>query len=195
MQIRDAIPDDLPAILAIHNDAIANSLAIWTDEPVDLAERAAWLESHRRQGFAVLVAVDDDDDDADADDADDAGDADCGARESATGEVAADARGHVLGYASLGAWHAKSGFRHTVEDSIYLRPEATGRGIGRALLGALLERARAGGYHVVVADIEAGNAASIRLHASFGFELTGTVREVGTKFGRWLDLTTMRLPL
>ncbi|MDF2444588.1 MAG: L-amino acid N-acyltransferase [Subtercola sp.] len=171
MQIRDAIPDDLPAILAIHNDAIANSVAIWTDEPVDLAERAAWLESHRREGFPVLVAVD-------------AAAADAGA-----------GAGAMLGYASLSSWHTKSGFRHTVEDSIYLRPEATGRGIGRALLGALLERARAGGYHVVVADIEAGNEASIRLHASFGFELAGTVREVGTKFGRWLDLTTMRLPL
>ncbi|RFA12496.1 GNAT family N-acetyltransferase [Subtercola boreus] len=162
MQIRDAIPDDLPAILAIHNEAILNSVAIWTDETVDLAERAAWFESHRRHGFPVLVAVDDD---------------------------------GLLGYASLSAWHTKSGFRHTVEDSIYLRPEAIGRGIGRALLGALLERAREGDYHVVVADIEAGNAASIRLHAAFGFELTGTVREVGTKFGRWLDLTTMRLAL
>ncbi|RFA10526.1 GNAT family N-acetyltransferase [Subtercola boreus] len=162
MQIRDATPDDLPAILAIHNDAIENSVAIWTDEPVDLAERAGWLESHRRQGFAVLVAVEGDE---------------------------------LLGYASLSAWHTKSGFRHTVEDSIYLHPDATGRGLGRELLGALIERARAGDYHVVVADIEAGNAASIRLHASFGFEHCGTVREVGIKFGRWLDLTTMRLPL
>jgi L-amino acid N-acyltransferase YncA len=162
MQLRDAVPDDLPAILAIHNDAIENSVAIWTDEPVTLAERAGWLEAHSRGGYAVLVAEDD---------------------------------GVLLGYASLGAWHSKSGFRHTVEDSIYLRPDATGRGIGRALLGALLERARAGGYHVVVADIEAGNAASVRLHAAFGFEVTGTVREVGTKFGRWLDLTTMSLVL
>ncbi|RFA17906.1 GNAT family N-acetyltransferase [Subtercola boreus] len=178
MIIRQAGADDMPAILAIHNDAIVNSVAIWTDTTVDLAERAAWLEGHERDGYPVLVAVDEPD----------------GTSAGPRG-AGGDRDGTVLGYASLSSWHAKSGFRHTVEDSIYLRPDATGRGLGKVLLGALLQLAREGGYHVVVADIEAGNAASIRLHETFGFENCGTVREVGTKFGRWLDLTTMRLPL
>ncbi|WP_315903831.1 GNAT family N-acetyltransferase [Streptomyces sp. BK340] len=67
--------------------------------------------------------------------------------------------------------------------------------MGSALLATLVTAAREAGHHVVIADIEAGNTASIRLHERFGFQHVGTVPEVGTKFGRWLDLTIMRLPL
>jgi L-amino acid N-acyltransferase YncA len=101
----------------------------------------------------------------------------------------------VAGYASYGLWRAYSGFRHTVDDSIYLVPEFHGRGIGSTLMAALVEHATAAGFHVMIADIESGNTASIRLHARFGFAVAGVVPEVGTKFGRWLDLTVMRRAL
>ncbi|MEV6762663.1 N-acetyltransferase family protein [Streptomyces sp. NPDC051105] len=107
----------------------------------------------------------------------------------------ADVGGEVAGFAVYGPWRELDGYRHTVEDSVYVREDRHGLGIGSALLGALLTAARAAGHHVVIAGIEAENTASVRLHRRFGFEHAGTVREVGTKFGRWLDLTLMRLPL
>ncbi|MEO5834352.1 MAG: N-acetyltransferase family protein [Nakamurella sp.] len=109
--------------------------------------------------------------------------------------LVAEADGVVVGYASIGTWRQKNGYRLTVDDSVYVRNSHHGTGIGRALLAELIERARVGGFHVMIADIEAGNAASIRLHEQFGFEVCGTIREVGTKYGRWLDLTVMRLEL
>ena len=103
--------------------------------------------------------------------------------------------GVVVGYAGFGPWRAKEGYRFTVDDSIYLSEAAQGRGIGRALLEALIERARGQGMHVMIADIETGNTGSIVLHEKLGFEQVGTIREVGTKFGRWLDLTILALDL
>jgi L-amino acid N-acyltransferase YncA len=107
----------------------------------------------------------------------------------------AEADGEVAGFAVYGPWRALDGYRHTVEDSVYVRDGRHGLGIGSALLTALIDSARDAGHHVVIAGIEAENAASIRLHERFGFEHVGTVPEVGAKFGRWLDLTLMRLSL
>lgn len=101
----------------------------------------------------------------------------------------------VVGYASFGEWRAFDGYRHTVEHSVYVRRDQRGAGIGGALMLTLIERAEALGKHVMVAGIESGNHASIRLHERLGFEQTGHMREVGTKFGRWLDLTFMQLIL
>ena len=105
--------------------------------------------------------------------------------------VASDAAGAVLGYASFGDWRAFDGYRHTVEHSVYVRADQRGAGIGRALI----ERARALGKHVMVAGIEAGNGASIRLHESLGFQRVGLLPQVGTKFGAWLDLAFLQLVL
>lgn len=107
----------------------------------------------------------------------------------------AEAEGEPAGFAVYGPWRELDGYRHTVEDSVYVREDRHGLGIGSALLAALIASAREAGHHVVIADIEAENTASIRLHERFGFHHVGTVREVGAKFGRWLDLTIMRLPL
>jgi len=107
----------------------------------------------------------------------------------------AEAAGEVVGFATYGPWREKEGYRHTVENSVYVREGRHGLGIGSALLDAVITSARAAGHHVMVAGIEAGNSASVRLHERYGFEHAGTVREVGIKFGRWLDLTIMRLPL
>ncbi|MFD1797251.1 N-acetyltransferase [Paracoccus aurantiacus] len=103
--------------------------------------------------------------------------------------------GTVLGYASFGDWRAFDGYRHTVEHSVYVRTDCQGGGIGKALMLALLDRARGLGKHVMVAGIEAGNTASIRLHEKLGFRQTGLLPQVGTKFGRWLDLAFLQLML
>lgn len=107
----------------------------------------------------------------------------------------AEAAGEVVGFALYEPWRSYEGYRHTVGDSVYVRPDAHARGIGSALLAAVIDAARQAGHRVVIADIEAGNAASIRLHERFGFQRIGTVNEAGTKFGRWLDLTIMQLNL
>lgn len=109
--------------------------------------------------------------------------------------VAISAQGEVLGYASFGDWRAWEGYRHTVEHSVYVRGDQRGAGIGKALMTALIDRARAAGKHVMVAGIEAGNTGSIRLHERLGFEQAGLLRHVGTKFGRWLDLAFLQLTL
>ena len=103
--------------------------------------------------------------------------------------------GEVLGYASFGDWRAWDGYRHTVEHSVYVRADRRGGGVGRALMVALIERARGLGKHVMVAGIEAGNTGSIRLHETLGFERVGLLPHVGAKFGVWLDLAFLQLVL
>ncbi|MGZ4452810.1 MAG: N-acetyltransferase family protein [Nocardioides sp.] len=109
--------------------------------------------------------------------------------------LVAEIDGVVVGYAGYGTWRVKEGYRYTVDDSIYLSPQAQGRGIGRALLEQLIVLARDAGKRVMIADIEAGNTGSIVLHERLGFEKVGTIRQVGTKFDRWLDLTILSLDL
>lgn len=101
----------------------------------------------------------------------------------------------LLGYASFGDWRAWAGYRHTVEHSIHIRSDCQGRGLGRALMSQLIARARDCGKHVMIAGIEARNTGSIRLHEKLGFERSGQMSEVGTKFGEWLDLVFMQLRL
>lgn len=108
--------------------------------------------------------------------------------------VAVDDSG-VLGYASFGRWRPHSGFRLTVEHSVYVREGQHGRGIGRALLTELIDRARAQGVHVMVAAVESGNAGSVALHTKLGFAEVGRMPQVGVKFGRWLDLSLLQLTL
>lgn len=109
--------------------------------------------------------------------------------------VAVDSAGSVLGYASFGDWRAWDGYRHTVEHSVYVRADQRGNGIGEALMRVLIARARASGKHVMVAGIEARNTGSIRLHEKLGFEHAGHLKQVGAKFGSWLDLAFLQLML
>ncbi|MFV0280861.1 MAG: GNAT family N-acetyltransferase, partial [Rhodoblastus sp.] len=104
----------------------------------------------------------------------------------------AQAGGQIDGYAAYAPFRAFAGYRFTVENSIYVAATAHRRGTGRALMQALIARAQSAGFHVMVAGIEAGNTASIRLHASLGFVETGRLPQVGSKFGRWLDLVFMQ---
>jgi phosphinothricin acetyltransferase len=109
--------------------------------------------------------------------------------------VAVETDGQVVGYASFGDWRAFDGYRHTVEHSVYVRADQRGKGTGKGLMNALIERARIIGKHVMVAGIEAENLGSVRLHEKLGFEHVGHLKQVGTKFGKWLDLAFMQLTL
>jgi len=109
--------------------------------------------------------------------------------------VAVDDRDETIGYGTFGNWRAFDGYRHTVEHSVYVRADQRGNGIGPLILSELIEHARRLDKHVMIAAIEAGNQASIRLHEKLGFVNRGTLPQVGTKFGAWLDLTFMQLTL
>jgi phosphinothricin acetyltransferase len=109
--------------------------------------------------------------------------------------VATDDGDQVLGYAALSPWRSKPAYATSVEDSVYVHPGHQGRGIGRILLAELVEVATAHGFHAIFARIVGGHSASIRLHEALGFEVVGVEREVGRKFGRWLDVVVMELLL
>lgn len=157
--IRAATLDDLPAILAIYNDAVANTTSIWNENEADLENRRAWFMERRGAGFPVFVATD---------------------------------AAEVLGYATFGPFRPHDGYRHTVENSIYVRADRRGRGVGALMMPPLIEAARMSGKHAIVAGIEAGNEASLKLHARFGFREVARMPEVGRKFDRWLDLVLMQ---
>ncbi len=106
--------------------------------------------------------------------------------------LVAKVEGVVQAFGSFGDFRAWEGYRHTVEHSIYVDPVAQGRGLGRALLDGLVERAGTLGMHVMIGGIEADNVRSIRLHERAGFEEAGRLKEVGRKFDRWLDLVLMQ---
>ena len=110
--------------------------------------------------------------------------------------VAAAGAGAVLGYAYAAPYRTRSGYRFSLEDSIYIAPAALRRGIGRALLGALVERCAAGGYRQMVAVIgDSGNAGSIGLHEQLGFRRVGLLPATGFKHGRWVDSVLMQREL
>ena len=98
----------------------------------------------------------------------------------------------LAGWGSLTRFRPRPGYRFTAEDSIYVGQEFRGRGIGAALLELLVDAARRGRFHSIMALIDGDNAVSIRLHELFGFRHVGTFREVGFKFGRWLDVVHMQ---
>ena len=106
--------------------------------------------------------------------------------------VAVDASDQLVGYGSLSSYKERAAYSTTVEDSVYVRRDQQGQGVGRLLLSELVAVATAHGFHAVMARIVGGHDASIRLHAGLGFEIVGTEREVGRKFGRWLDVVVMQ---
>ena len=156
MTIGDTRQEDLPAILAIYNDVIANSTAVYSETPVTLEDRITWWRTRtEQQGYPVLVARDD---------------------------------SGVLGYATFGDFRAWPGYRFTVEHSVHVRADARGRGIGSQLVAALIPRAHRLGKHTIIGGIDAENTVSLRMHERLGFEKVAHMRQVGWKFGRWLDL-------
>ncbi len=109
--------------------------------------------------------------------------------------VATDATG-VLGYAYYTQFRDRSAYRFCVEDSVYVREDVRGQGVGKALVARLVDEATAKGMRQMIAVIgDSENTGSIGVHASLGFQMAGTLRTVGVKFGRWLDVVSMQRPL
>jgi L-amino acid N-acyltransferase len=109
--------------------------------------------------------------------------------------VAVDDFDQVCGFGSLSPYRSRPAYRTTVEDSVYVDGDGRGQGVGRGLLAELVRLAGAHGFHAVMARIVGGHETSIALHRASGFELVGVEREVGRKFGRWLDVVLMQLLL
>jgi L-amino acid N-acyltransferase len=157
--IRPADEADLPGILAIYNDVIVSSTAVYTDSPVPLRERKDWLAGRRAQRYPVLVSV----------------------------EGLA-----VTGFASFGDFRPWPSYRHTVEHTVHVRGDRRGMGIGASLVRELFPIAAALNKHVMIAGVDASNEASVRFHERLGFEKVAHLKEVGHKFGRWLDLVFLQ---
>ena len=106
--------------------------------------------------------------------------------------IVAEEEGQVVGWGSLSRFHPRAAYGHSVEDSVYLHHEWLGRGVGGILLGELLRLAKELGHHTVLGGIDADQAASVALHAKFGFVKVSHLKEVGYKQGRWLDVIWMQ---
>lgn len=152
----------MPGILAIHNQVVATSNAIFREDKQHLEERTAWWRERTAAGRPVLVVEDE--------------------------------RG-VAGFGTYAQFRPLPGYRDTAEHAVHVREDARRRGIGRALVQALLERARGQGVHVMVAGVDGANAASIALHEALGFEQVASMPEVGVKHGRRLDLVLLQIRL
>ena len=109
--------------------------------------------------------------------------------------IVADYNGTAFGFGTYGTFREKIGYQFTVEHSVYVAPEFIGKGIGKQLLLALIVLAKEEGYHTMIGGIDAANTGSIDFHRKFGFVETGIMKEVGFKFGKWLDLQFMQLIL
>jgi L-amino acid N-acyltransferase YncA len=163
--LRPAVESDLGAIHAIYTHHVKTGLASFEEVPPDLVEMTRRWQAIRQAGLPYIVA------------------------ESTS--VAG-----IAGYAYAGPYRPRSAYRFTVEDSIYLAPEALGRGIGRALLTRLIEESTTLGMRQMIAVIgDSANLASVGLHRALGFEMTGTFRAIGFKFGRWVDSVLMQRAL
>ncbi|TCB45430.1 N-acetyltransferase family protein [Acinetobacter terrestris] len=101
----------------------------------------------------------------------------------------------IAGYADYSSFRQITGFKHTVEHSVFIHPDFTRQGLGKALMLKLIDHAQQNHIHVMVAAIDHGNKASIVLHEKLGFKQTGYMPEVGQKFGQWRDLVLMQLIL
>lgn len=113
------------------------------------------------------------------------------ARSGAHSAIVAVDAGEVIGFASLSPWKDRPAYRTSVEDSVYVQRDRQGAGVGRLLLTRLLEVANESGFHAVFGRIVGGHEASIALHQALGFEVIGVEKEVGRKFGRWLDVVVV----
>jgi L-amino acid N-acyltransferase len=160
--VRDATDDDLVAITALYNQHITTRTNEWTEREHTVDGRRAWLDAKRSgddpDRWPVLVA---------------------------------EVDGAVVGVASYGDFRdstAREGNRFTVEHSVHVAEAVHGRGIGRALIDALVEHARAAGLHTMMGSIDSENSESLAFHERLGFVEVGRMPEIGRKFDRWLTL-------
>ena len=113
-------------------------------------------------------------------------------RSGAMAVVVAELDGEIAGFSALSPYRSRPAYATTVEDSVYVDERFRGRGVGRALLGEICQIAATRGFHTVMARVVGGHTASIGLHESLGFSIVGTEREVGRKFGKWLDVVLLQ---
>ena len=170
--IRPAEPGDAEATRAIYNPEVLESTVTFDLRPRSLEEQRAWIAEHAG-GHIAIVAVDD------------------GSDGQGPGHAGADGAG-IVGFGSLSPYRSRPAYSTTVENSVYVRRDRQGEGIGRSLLNELAVRATAHGFHAMIARIVGDHEASIALHRACGFEIIGTEREVGRKFNRWLDVVLMQ---
>jgi len=161
--LRLAEARDAEAVRAIYNPEVLESTVTFDLRARSLDEQLRWIAAHSG-GHPAVVAI-------------------------AAGGNGDD---EVVAFGSLSPYRSRPGYSTTVEDSVYVRRDFQGRGIGRAVLDDLLRRATAHGFHSVIARIVGGHEASIALHRACGFEMVGTAREVGRKFNRWLDVVELQ---
>jgi len=152
---------DAEQIRTIYNHEVLHTVATFDLVPRSLEEQQAWL-ADRSGAFAALVAVD-----------------------------PTDPEGEVVGFGALSPYKERAAYRTSVEDSVYVRRDRHGQGIGGLILSSLLEVAASSGFHAVFARINTAGDGSIALHRKYGFELVGVEREVGRKFNRWHDVALM----
>ena len=168
MLVRPAALQDLPAIQSIYAHHVMHGLASFEEEAPPLEEMRRRYEDVTRQGLPYLVV-------------------------ESTGENQA---GEVLGYGYCTLYRTRSAYRHTLEDSVYVKQGEQGKGVGKAVLVELIARCTALNYRQMIAVIgDSANAGSIAVHASLGFVRAGNLRSTGYKFGRWVDSVLMQLPL
>jgi phosphinothricin acetyltransferase len=163
MIVRDATPDDAPALADIYGHHVLHGFGTFEEVPPSVAEMAERRAAVAEKGLPYLVAERD---------------------------------GRVLGFAYAAPFRPRAAYRHTVEDSVYIAPDAIGQGVGKALLTEVLARCEALGLRQVVAVVgDSGNAASLALHRSLGFEQKGVGQSFGFKHGRWVDIVWLQKPL
>lgn len=165
--IRPSTDADVPAITAIYRHAVQHGTGTFELEPPDQAEMSRRRADVLGKGLPWLVV-----------------------------EGAAGADTAVLGYAYANHFRPRLAYRFCLEDSIYLAPDAQGRGVGTSLLAELIGQCEARGARQMLAVIgDSANAGSIGVHRRLGFEHTGALKAAGWKFGRWLDVVLMQRPL
>lgn len=152
-----------PEILAILNEAIINSTALYDYKPRTMAAMEEWFEAKKKRDYPILGAIEED--------------------------------GAFAGFASYGAFRSWPAYKYSVEHSVYVQKENRGRGIGKMLLGALIDAAKHQEYHMMIGGIDSNNSVSVRLHQSLGFTHCASIKHSGYKFGRWLDLEFYQLIL
>ena len=152
-----------PAVLAILNDAILNSTALYDYSARTPEMMESWFAAKEKGRYPILGMEDE--------------------------------AGRLAGFSSYGPFRAWPAYKYSIEHSVYVDARFRGRGLGKALMQALIEAAMAQGYHMMIGGVDASNAASIRLHRSLGFESCARIRHAGFKFGRWLDLEFYQLIL
>ena len=160
--IRPATEADLPAILAIYNEVIANTTAAYVFEPHTLEMRGQWFNELKAGDWPVIVSEID---------------------------------GIITGFGSIGVFRGKPGYRYTGEHTVHVHVDHRGKGIGRALLMALIEEARNMELRTLIGGIDSENVVSLKLHADVGFIETARMPNVAWKFGRWLELVFVQLML